>query len=159
MLFILLCPATATPASPPATEPPITRALVQSSVVLRASHAREAWGVDGSGMTVAILDTGINRNHVDFTGRIVEEVNFTSDNGGHPADAADGNGHGTHVAGIAVANGVSRGIAPSARIVAIKVLRNNNLGETEDFAAGLSWVLDNRWSPASSALVPSTTKR
>ena len=58
-------------------------------------HAPEAWaaGYDGTGATVAVLDTGYDPTHPDLAGRVVDVANFTTD-----ATVTDGNGHGTHVA-------------------------------------------------------------
>ncbi|MCD8118172.1 MAG: S8 family peptidase [Lachnospiraceae bacterium] len=63
--------------------------------------------------------------------------------------AEDDNGHGTHVAGIIAGDGFLshgkwRGIAPGARIIAVKVLRKDGLGKAADLMAGMEWVLKNR---------------
>jgi subtilisin family serine protease len=93
---------------------------------------------------VAVLDTGLNTEHVDFEGRIVAQRNFTPDNGGDVNDATDGNGHGTNVAGIIVANADHTGIAPEANVIPLKVLRNKGGGSFQWINNALQWVLDNR---------------
>src|SRR5690606_19510209 len=87
--------------------------------LIRAQSAtpyRPAYTLDGSGIGIAVMDSGIHSAHAGFGNRVVANVNFTSDD---INDTADGYGHGTHVAGIAAgnsnaANGAYRGIAPNA---------------------------------------------
>ncbi len=86
--------------------------------------APEAWaaGYTGAGVTVAVLDTGIDTSHPDFTGRIVEARSFL-DFSPEPADEV---GHGTHVASILAGSGAAsdgrfRGIAPDALLLIGKV--------------------------------------
>jgi subtilisin family serine protease len=131
-------------------EPPVQFAqpqrpfLVQVDDFLWVSRARRAFGVDGSELTAAVLDTGLNTQHVDFAGRIPTQHNLTDDNNGDPEDATDGNGHGTNVAGIIVANGDHLGLAPGANVIPLKVLGNQGGGSFEAIADALDWVIDNR---------------
>jgi len=127
-------------------------ALTEVDRLIRANEARNVFGVDGSGLTAAVVDTGINAKHVDFAGRIKAQVNFTSDNGGDRDDAKDGNGHGTNVGGIVVADGDHRGVAPGAGIVAIKVLGNNGSGSFDAVADALDWVLEHHEEHSISAV-------
>jgi hypothetical protein len=117
--------------------------LTESSNLIRAGQARTAFGVDGAGLAVAVLDTGIRATHRDFTDRIVIQQNYTLDNFGEVNNAADGNGQGTHVAGIIAANGTHTGIAPGADIAAIKVLNNAGSSEVSAILNGLDWVIAN----------------
>jgi subtilisin family serine protease len=138
-------PTDIAPVEPPAQfEEPMFPFLPQVDDFLWVSQARNAFGVTGEGLTVAVLDTGLNSSHVDFEGRVLTERNFTPDNGGDPNDAADGNGHGTNVGGIIVANGDHVGIAPGANIIPIKVLSNQGGGSFAWINDALQWVLDNR---------------
>ena len=112
-------------------------------------NAPEVWiggdnfsGVTGSGATIAVIDTGVDLDHPEFSGRIVPGYDFVdSDN-----EADDGNGHGTHVAGtIGGANdgiGIT-GVAPDASIMPIRVLGNDGYGYTSDILAGVYWSADN----------------
>ena len=124
-------------------EPPFSF-LIEVDDFLWVSRAREAFRVDGEGFTAAVLDTGLNVDHVDFEGKVPVQVNFTNDNGGRRDDADDGNGHGTNVAGIIAANGDHTGIAPGAQIIPIKVLPNEGGGSFDWIARALQWVLDHR---------------
>ncbi|MBM3189029.1 MAG: serine peptidase [Chloroflexi bacterium] len=118
--------------------------LPQVDEFLWVSQVRQTFGVNGQGLTAAVLDTGLNAQHVDFAGRVLAQRNFTSDNGGDPEDATDGNGHGTNVGGIIVANGDHLGVAPGASIVPLKVLGNNGSGSFQAVAEALDWVLAHR---------------
>ncbi len=137
-------PIDVTPVEPPVQfEEPLFPFLPQVDNFLWVSQARNAFGVDGSGLTAAVLDTGLNSSHVDFQGRVLTERNYTPDNGGDPNNAADGNGHGTNVGGIIVANGDHVGIAPGANIIPIKVLSNQGGGSFAWISDALQWVIDN----------------
>lgn len=118
-------------------------ALAEVRKLIRLAEAVQKFGERGARCTVAVLDTGINPAHVDFGKRIVAQRNYTEDNHKKPDDARDGNGHGTHVAGIIAANGTSKGIAPEARIIAMKVLDNEGGGSFDDVRAALRWILEN----------------
>ena len=110
---------------------------------------RPAYTLDGTGIGVAVLDSGIYPAHNGFknssgNSRIVANVNFTTDSA-----TTDSFGHGTHVAGLAVGNnsyssGAYRGVATNANIVSVKVLNNNGTGQTSWLLNGLNWVLQNR---------------
>jgi subtilisin family serine protease len=117
--------------------------LTQASSFIRVNEARNQFNVSGKNYNVAVIDTGINPNHVDFTGRIITQKNFTADNNANPNDATDGHGHGTNVSGIAVANGVHIGIAPQAGIIPIKTFANDGGSNTVILTNALQWVLDN----------------
>jgi subtilisin family serine protease len=119
-------------------------ALAEVRALIRLADAVKKYNALGKGCTVAVLDSGINPTHKDFGKRIVAQVNYTSDNGSRKSDARDGDGHGTHVAGIIAANSVNEGIAPEARIVAMKVLDNSGNGDFGYIRAALGWVLKNR---------------
>lgn len=129
-------------------------ALAQSVPQIRADavHRREDLG---QGVTVAILDTGIEATHPDLAGSIVAEECFCSLNNCCPDGSARQSGpgsaaseavHGTHVAGIIVSKGLvaPQGVAPAAKVVAIKVLADNNAGYLSDWLAALDWIAANR---------------
>lgn len=93
----------------------------------------------GSGVGVAIVDTGIDFNHVDLS---VSPTQFSA----HGGSAQDDNGHGTHVSGIVAArnNTVNVvGVAPEATLYAVKVLSASGSGYDSDIMAGLDWIAAN----------------
>jgi subtilisin family serine protease len=107
--------------------------------------AEAAWATGtGKGITVAVVDTGVNLTHEDLAARIVPGWNFVEDN----ATPQDDNGHGTHVAGIvgAIANngkGVI-GVAPDVRIMPVRVLHGpDGRGTGADVEAGIKWAADH----------------
>ncbi|TNE97566.1 MAG: peptidase S8/S53 subtilisin kexin sedolisin [Deltaproteobacteria bacterium] len=88
---------------------------------------------------VAVIDTGVDINHPDIN--VHAGANFSK---GKSYD--DGNGHGTHVAGTigALDNGIGVvGVAPGARIWAVRVLDNRGSGWTSDIVAGIDYVTAN----------------
>ncbi|MFE9032008.1 S8 family peptidase [Streptomyces iakyrus] len=96
----------------------------------------------GAGVTVYVIDTGVRTTHRDFAGRAGHGWDFV---GGDPV-AADGNGHGTHVAGIVA--GTVHGVAKKARIVSVRVLDAAGGGTTARVIAGIDWVTRHAKKPA-----------
>ncbi len=116
---------------------------VETDRLIRVVTARSQFSVDGSGLTIAVLDTGLRTTHVDFGSKVVAQKNFTTDDGGDANNVTDANGHGTNVAGIAVARGIHTGIAPGANVIPLKVLQNDGGGSFASVDAALTWVLNN----------------
>ena len=125
-------------------EPQFTAELPQVRPLIHLQQAHNEFNVDGAGLTVAVLDTGLRTTHVDFLNRVPAQRNFTADNGNDPDNASDGDGHGTNVAGITVADGNHDGIAPKAAIIPLKVLPNSGGGSFGMVRDALQWVKDNR---------------
>ncbi|MBK3494705.1 S8 family peptidase [Viridibacillus sp. YIM B01967] len=108
--------------------------------------AREVWteASEGSGVVVAVLDTGIATTHLDLADSIIDGYNFTDDDNGNPTIFEDYNGHGTHVAGIIAArkNGVGVvGIAPKSHLLILKVLNKNGAGSYEQLIEALNYAM------------------
>jgi subtilisin family serine protease len=137
-------------------EIPARADLAQSVPLIKADQV-QALGFNGAGMTVGIVDTGVDTNHPDLADSVDGQVCFCQNNGGccpnggtsqtGPGSAEDDNGHGTHVSGIITGNGgvAPRGVAPGAKIVMAKVLPAT--GSTccmSDVLAGLDYMLVNR---------------
>lgn len=111
----------------------------------RILRVQDAWkaGIQGRGITAAILDTGIVM-HPDYRDRVIGFKDFI----GRRGAPYDDYGHGTHVTGILAGNGQVfgeyRGIAPAAGIVHLKILDQHGNGKREDVIAGIRWVVENR---------------
>jgi subtilisin family serine protease len=130
-------------------------ALMESLPLIGMQSVRTQ-GYDGADTTVAVLDTGIDVANPDFAGRIVAQQCFCDNLDGTgccpngraeqsgPGAADDDHGHGTHVSGIIAGNGVSSpmGVAPAARIVAVKVMDGtNSFRSFTQIYRALEWIL------------------
>lgn len=89
----------------------------------------------GSGVSVYVIDTGLNAAHQDFSGRV--GAGFTAVNDGRGTD--DCNGHGTHVAGSAA--GSRFGVAKGAKVIPVRVLNCTGSGYVSDIISGLNWIM------------------
>jgi serine protease AprX len=100
-------------------------------------------GIDGSGVTVAMIDTGVARSQ-DLGDRVIARVDFTPGGNGD-----DEYGHGTHLAGVIAGNGAAsggkwRGVAPGAQLVSVKVAGPDGATDVSVVIAGLQWVVTHR---------------
>jgi len=96
---------------------------------------------EGEGVTVAVLDTGVDLYHPDLMANLIESRDFTAS----PSGAQDVNGHGTHVCGTIAARRDSRGVvgvAPRAGLLAAKVLGDSGRGSNEQVIAGIEWAVE-----------------
>jgi type VII secretion-associated serine protease mycosin len=106
-------------------------------------RVRDAWSLTkGAANAIAVLDTGVQASHPDLSGRVLAGYNFVADT----TNATDDNGHGTWVAGIIAANtnnayGVA-GISWTDKILPVKIMNSDGLGNTADLAAGIRWAAD-----------------
>lgn len=107
-------------------------------------------GIDGSGQTVVVIDTGIDLDHPAFgpdidgngvSDRIIFSRDFTNERDG---TANDIQGHGSNVASIVASSaGNFPGVAPGANIVALQALDRNGSGSSEGIEDALRWVVQN----------------
>lgn len=125
-------------------------------------HADQAWTkTKGAGITIAIIDTGIDLGHPDLKAHIASHYDCTSGSclGGASA-GNDDSGHGSHVAGIAAAvtsNGVGvAGVAPSAKLMAVKVLDSQGNGRCGDIVIGIRFASDHGARVINLSLGPQT---
>lgn len=132
-------------------------ALGESASLIRARELNGR-GITGAGVTVAILDTGVDGSHPDLSDDLVDEACFCENADGSgccpgggtsafgPGSARDEQGHGTHVTGIVTGRGgiAPRGVAPDAKIVAVRVLDAAGAASgTAQVISGLDWVMQN----------------
>ncbi|MBS3908153.1 MAG: S8 family peptidase [Actinobacteria bacterium] len=125
------------------------------------------WGIDrinadlvwpvsiGSGVKVAVIDTGIDIAHPDLAANVKGGFNAIN----RKASANDDHGHGSHVAGIVAAVDNSIGVigaAPKAELFAVKVLDKTGSGRISDVIEGLQWAVDNRIQVANMSLGTTT---
>lgn len=108
-------------------------------------QAPKAWDLllGAPSTKIAIVDTGVDYNHEDLTGKVIKGYDFANND----SDPMDDNGHGTHCAGIAAANtnngkGVA-GIAGNDTILAVKVMMGNGTGTGDAIDAGIKFAADN----------------
>jgi subtilisin family serine protease len=114
-------------------------------------------GLNGSGVVVAVLDTGIRMDHPNLAGKVVGSVSFV------PEDPNDYNGHGTFVAGIIASSGMTgsrgfasdygrvtelqilpgneTGIAPGVKLLNVKVLNSGGWGDSWSVMQGIDWAV------------------
>ena len=111
---------------------------------LQTINAPVAWNTSvGSGVTVAILDSGIDATHPDLVGQLVPGWNFYDNN----SNTADVNGHGTMVAGVVAARGNNSigvaGVAWGAKLMPVRVSDASGTGTLSAFANGLTYAADH----------------
>jgi hypothetical protein len=137
-------------------------ALANTVPQIRADRV-QARGVTGEGTVIAVLDAGIEADHPDLRDALIHEECFCSelDNGlnvrpsccpdgasraSGPGSAATQSHHGLHVAGIALSRGAvsSVGVAPGAKLVAVRVVDDETRGVLSDWLAALDWIAAER---------------
>jgi subtilisin family serine protease len=96
----------------------------------------------GAGVRIYVIDSGIRITHTEFGGRASYGWDFVDND----AVAQDGDGHGTHVAGVA--GGTTYGVAKGVSLVAVRVLDDTGSGFVSDVIAGVDWVTANAVLPA-----------
>lgn len=129
---------------------------IKENALIAGPPAMIPWGVErvgapllwsrtrGEGATVAVLDTGIDASHPDLRGQVLGGVNILDPR--HPDDWKDDEGHGTHVSGTIAGRGLDgglAGVAPRAKLYAVKVLDKDGAGNYSDVIAGIQWAMDH----------------
>jgi len=98
-----------------------------------------ATNLTGAGETICIIDTGLDLTHPAFAGKIVGGHDYYNND----ADAQDDNNHGTHVAGIALGNDSTKGVAPDAKVVPVKVCSSTGSCSGSAILAGIDYCNNN----------------
>jgi subtilisin family serine protease len=123
---------------------------------LKSMNVEKAWSdldtaniPNGKSVTVAVLDTGVQHNHEDLVGRVLDGATFVDGEETTNLTAEDDQGHGTFVSGFISANANnSVGIAGVAgkqnvKILPVKVMNKNGSGQALDIAEGIRYAVDN----------------
>lgn len=117
---------------------------------LAAIGAPAVWrdyGLDGSGVRVGSIDSGVDAGHPDLAGKVVAWRDFAA---GRP-EPYDDNGHGTHTIGTMIggaAGGAPIGVAPGAKVVVAKALDRNGDATLSTLMAACQWIADPDGDPA-----------
>ncbi len=127
----------------------------RTSLTVGSRVVQQTLGLTGKGIGIAVIDSGVTSWHDDLTNtsstvypygnqRVSKFVDFV----GSYTTPHDGDGHGTHVAGIIAGNGYDSngqkaGVAPEASIIALRVLDDQGNGSVSSIIAALDWVLAN----------------
>lgn len=93
---------------------------------------------DGTGITVGIIDTGVDETHPDLAGRVIAAKDFT----GSPRGAKDVQGHGTHCTGTVGGRDPNIGVATGAKLVHGKGLGDSGSGSGTGIAAAMRWCVE-----------------
>ncbi len=127
---------------------PLTAAFLGFQWDMHQIHAPEAWAAGRTGdpgVRVAILDTGLDPDHIDQSGTVIDQASsiaFTPSVSG-PPDWADDHFHGTHVGGTVTTNNIgTAGVAPNVTLIAVKVLNAAGSGTDADVIAGIIYATD-----------------
>jgi subtilisin family serine protease len=125
----------------------VAPADIESNETIGATSVQEIFGLTGTGVNVAIIDTGIDLAHPDLATSLVAGRRFLNQGGTIDDNVQDDQGHGSHAAGIITSDGnvAPRGIAPDAGLVVVKALDVSG-GFVSDLAAGVDWIADNNTS-------------
>ncbi|MFX1515107.1 MAG: S8 family serine peptidase [Promethearchaeota archaeon] len=133
---------------------PFEVATYPSENIIGARYLQDL-GINGSGVTIAILDTGIDKTHPDLDDidndestddpKVILEASFIDfdRDGINDTSPMDDHFHGTHVAGIAAGSGYLNGVAPGAYIMNGKVLDRTIGGYTSWIVKGIDWAITN----------------
>ena len=133
-----------------------------AAVIHEVDLAQQQTGYDGSGVTVAVIDTGIDSLHVGLDDQdddnstndpkviaFYDAVNNPDKTNGTEIQAYDDQGHGTHCAGTVAGTGAPTyehpGMAPQAFLVGVKVLDAGGSGSFATVMAGMQWTVDHRY--------------
>ncbi|AXG79965.1 1,4-dihydropyridine esterase [Streptomyces paludis] len=118
------------------------KALLDKSVAQIGAPTAWGAGYDGTGVKVAVLDTGVDQTHPDLKGVSIARKDFSGS-----GNTVDHVGHGTHVASTVAGSGAQsggkyKGVAPGAKILDAKVLDDDGFGGESGIIAGMQWAAD-----------------
>ena len=137
----------------PETEAPrqasATREITQNVFQVNADDVW-ALGYTGAGVVVAVIDTGVNYNHVDLADHLWDGGSEFPHHGydvvHHDNDPMDDHGHGSHCSGTVLGDGTAgsqTGMAPDATLMCVKCLDANGNGGAQNISEGIQWAVEH----------------
>ena len=108
---------------------------------LGVPEVRQSYNLTGDGITVAVLDTGIDAEHPDLAGKVVAWKDWAGDS----EEPKDAHGHGTHCAGTiagGATSGRAIGVAPDAKLVIGRIFGDNGSATLSGILGAMNWVTD-----------------
>ncbi len=124
-----------------AFDSPVKTTLAESVPLIQSNIVSTNFSLNGEGVGVCHLDTGINYNLPELAHAYAGGYDFVNND----PDPFDDNGHGTITAGVLVSNDpLERGVSPQVRLYAIKVLNSTGFGFSSSVSAGINWCLQNK---------------
>jgi serine protease AprX len=130
----------------------IVSAMERTGATIGATGVREELGLDGSGVGIAVIDSGVASGEDDLADTLVpgsQRIDQFVDFVNGLQDPYDDYGHGTHVAGIIAGNsfdsgGARSGLAPGSRLVVLKALNRSGQGRMSNVIAALDYAVQHR---------------
>jgi len=120
--------------------------IANATLEINRTNATKVWelGIDGTGINVSVIDTGIDASHPDLAGRVIRWKDYINTSTTSPYDD---NEHGTRVAGIVGGNGskgYTTGVAPNVSLFGVKVINSTTgSGNDSDMISGIEWSVEN----------------
>lgn len=120
-----------------------SRAIQWGVERVKAPKLWQKYKIDGTGVIVGVLDTGINPDHPALRGKILAFKDFTNEKSAKPIDTR---GHGSHVSGT-IAGGNGLGVAPGAKLLVARVFDSNGGTSPDTLIAAMQWMMDPDGNP------------
>ena len=137
------------PESDAARQAVATREITQNVIKVGANQVWEQ-GYLGQGVVVAVIDTGVNYNHVDVADHLWDGGSEFPHHGydvkNHDNDPMDDQGHGSHCSGTVLGDGTAgsqTGMAPEATLMCVKCLDNTGNGGAQNISEGIQWAVEH----------------
>ncbi len=124
---------------------PVHATMSTASSSFGVTQAKSDFSVNGEGVVVAVIDTGIDASHVDLDGgKVIAWKDYVN----NKTTPYDDNGHGSHcasiIAGTGEGNSSYKGVAPGASLIGLKVLDSEGSGTMSNVTAAIDWAVTNK---------------
>ncbi|MBT3786430.1 S8 family serine peptidase, partial [bacterium] len=127
-------------------EPPEEKKWTYGLKMMKVDEVRSAYTLTGKGVTVGIIDSGIDAEHPDLKGKVVAWADIAE----KKATPRDANGHGTHVAGTIAggdASGTHIGVAPEAKLIVARIFGDSGTTLKSIILKAMNWITDPDGDP------------